>query len=189
MEGPLKELAKLQKLVSDSSSSKGKSPSINDSLDSLLQSLREVKDRLQHGTATDETLTILSKTVETRKKEIDDRQKEVYNAIAKVGKALDKVCCLVGAGYSRYTSVSQRFQTPLPTYSPLFTSPEANAALERTIALHFLRTGQFKTAETFIEVRIVPFALSYQYAEAIARNRMSTLTQIRRLNSRSFTRS
>lgn len=91
MEGPLKELTKLQKLVSDSSSSKGKSPSINDSLDSLLQSLQEVKDRLQHGTATDETLTILSKTVETRKKEVDERQKEVYNALAKIGKALDKV--------------------------------------------------------------------------------------------------
>lgn len=95
MEGPLKELTKLQKLVSDSSPSKGKSPSINDSLDSLLQSLQEVKDRLQHGTATDETLTILAKTVETRKKEVDDRQKEVYNALAKIGKALDKVPCFV----------------------------------------------------------------------------------------------
>ncbi|KAH9842822.1 CTLH/CRA C-terminal to lish motif domain-containing protein [Rhodofomes roseus] len=133
MEGPLKELGRLEKLVSDSSW-KGKTPSINDSLDSLLHSLREVKDRLQVGTATDETLTILSKTVETRKKEIDDRQKEVYNALAKMGKALDK-----------------KFHTPLPTYSPLFFSPEANAALERTIALHFLRTGQFNTAETFIE--------------------------------------
>ncbi|KAH9934803.1 CTLH/CRA C-terminal to lish motif domain-containing protein [Fomitopsis serialis] len=134
MDGPLKELGRLQKLVSDSSSSKGKSPSVNDSLDSLLQSLREVKDRLQVGTATDETLTILSKTVETRKREVDERQKEVYNALNKIGKALDK-----------------RFQATLPTYAPLFSSPEANAALERTIALHFLRTGQFNTAETFIE--------------------------------------
>lgn len=90
MDVPLKELAKLEKLVSNTSS-KGKTPSINDSLDSLLQSLREVKDRLQVGTATDETLTILSKTVEARKKEVDDRQKEVYNALAKIGKALDKV--------------------------------------------------------------------------------------------------
>lgn len=36
----------------------------------------------------------------------------------------------------------------------MFTSPEAVSALERTIAAHFLRTGQFETAETFIEVRI-----------------------------------
>ena len=113
MDGPLKELAKLQKLVSDSSSSKGKSPTINDSLDSLLQSLQEVKDRLQHGTATDETLTILSKTVETRKKEVDDRQKEVYNALAKIGKALDKVRCAVGAGYWFHAHASLRNSKPL----------------------------------------------------------------------------
>ena len=35
----------------------------------------------------------------------------------------------------------------------MFASPEAVAALERTVAAHFLRTGQFETAETFIEVR------------------------------------
>ena len=50
-------------------------------------------------------------------------------------------------------SVSQKFTNPLPSYEPLFQSPEAKAALERTIAIHFLRTGQFNTAETFINVR------------------------------------
>ena len=35
---------------------------------------------------------------------------------------------------------------------PLFTSYEAQAALQRTIALHFLRTGQFETAEEFRKV-------------------------------------
>ncbi|OBZ75309.1 Protein RMD5 A [Grifola frondosa] len=134
MDGPLKELAKLEKLTSDSPSGKRNAPCITDSLDSLLQSLREVKDRLRAGTATEETLSILSKTVEARKKEIDDRQKDVYNSLARYGKALDK-----------------RFSTPLPSYQPLFRSPEAKAALERTIALHFLRSGQFNTAETFIE--------------------------------------
>lgn len=93
MDGPLKELAKLERLTSNASS-KGKSPSINDSLDSLLYSLREVKDRLQAGSATDETLNILAKTVEGKKKDVDDRQKEVYNTLAKLGKALDKVCVL-----------------------------------------------------------------------------------------------
>lgn len=42
---------------------------------------------------------------------------------------------------------------PLPSYEPLFSSSEAKAALERTIAFHFLRTGQFDTAETFLSVR------------------------------------
>lgn len=51
------------------------------------------------------------------------------------------------------TFSTQRFTQPLPTYAPLFTSDRAQAALERTIALHFLRTGQFSTAETFIQVR------------------------------------
>lgn len=47
----------------------------------------------------------------------------------------------------------QKFTQPLPTYDPLFTSHAAKEALDRTIALHLLRTGQFSTAETFIEVR------------------------------------
>ena len=46
----------------------------------------------------------------------------------------------------------QRFTTTLPTYEPLFASKEAEDALERMIAMHFLRTGRFQTAETFIEV-------------------------------------
>lgn len=48
--------------------------------------------------------------------------------------------------------VSQKFTNPLPSYEPLFTSPEAKLALERTVAMHFLRTGQFETAETFLSV-------------------------------------
>ncbi|KZT11400.1 uncharacterized protein LAESUDRAFT_734266 [Laetiporus sulphureus 93-53] len=133
MDGPLKELTKLEELTSNASA-KGKTPSVNDSLDSLLQSLREVQDRLKAGTVTDETLTILAKTVETKKMEVDERQKEAYNSLMKVGKTLDK-----------------KFSTALPSYPPMFTSPEANAALEHSIALHFLRTGQFHTAQTFIE--------------------------------------
>jgi hypothetical protein len=48
--------------------------------------------------------------------------------------------------------VTQKFTTSLPTYNPLFSSQKAVTALERTIALHFLRTGQFTIAETFFEV-------------------------------------
>ncbi|KAI0950306.1 hypothetical protein AcW1_005939 [Taiwanofungus camphoratus] len=134
MDGPFKELAKLEKLTSNASSAKGKSPSIADSLDALLYSLREVKDRIQAGSASGETLVLLAKTVEAKKKEVDERQKEVYNSLTRYGKALDK-----------------KFAAALPSYPPLFTSPEAIERLNRTIALHFLRTGQFNTAETFIE--------------------------------------
>ncbi|KAG2364500.1 CTLH/CRA C-terminal to lish motif domain-containing protein [Suillus spraguei] len=131
MDGPLKELSKLERLTERS---KGKTSSIENSLDSLLQSLREVKDRINAGSITEDTYVLLAQTVEAKKKEIDEKQKEVYNGIARLGKALDK-----------------KFTQPLPTYEPLFASKDALAALERTIALHFLRTGQFSTAETFIQ--------------------------------------
>ncbi|CAL1704875.1 unnamed protein product [Somion occarium] len=134
MDVPLKELAKLEKLATSSASAKGKSVSVDDSLESLLYSLREAKERIQAGTASPDTLLNIAKTVESTRKDVDDRQKEVYNSLARFGKGLDK-----------------RFLTPLPSYPPLFTSPEATDALNKTIALHFLRTGQSNIAETFIE--------------------------------------
>ena len=91
MEGPLKELAKLEKLAAGTPSAKGKAPSVDQSLDALLDSLRNAKERFQEGTGSQAMLETLAKTVEEKKKEVDDRQKEVYNALAKFGKALDKV--------------------------------------------------------------------------------------------------
>ncbi|KAG1877625.1 hypothetical protein DFJ58DRAFT_712341 [Suillus subalutaceus] len=131
MDGPLKDLSKLERLTEKA---KGKPSSIENSLDYLLQSLREVKDRINAGSVTEDTYVLLAQTVEAKKKEIDEKQREIYNGIARLGKALDK-----------------KFTQPLPTYEPLFASKDAQAALERTIALHFLRTGQFSTAETFIQ--------------------------------------
>lgn len=94
MDGLLKEIDKLEKLTSNSSNiNKSKSPSINDSLDSLLQTLREQKARIERGASCPEAqFQDLSKTIEQRKKEIDERQKLVYNSLARYGKALDKVC-------------------------------------------------------------------------------------------------
>lgn len=89
MDGPLKELEKLR--TSTESSTRGKIPSVESSLDSLLQSLCEVKSRIAAGTVTQDTYALLSQTVDAKKKEIDEKQKEVYNAIARLGKALDKV--------------------------------------------------------------------------------------------------
>ncbi|ETW86023.1 hypothetical protein HETIRDRAFT_44227 [Heterobasidion irregulare TC 32-1] len=135
MDAAVKELVKLEKLTSTSSSpSKGKSPSIDNSLDFLLETLHDLRQHLMDGVASEEEIRDLCKVVDTRKKEIDDRQKEVYNTLARYGKALDK-----------------RFTNPLPTYNPLFASSEAESALEHVIAMHFLRIGRFSTAETFIE--------------------------------------
>lgn len=90
MDGPLKELAKLRNVTEGSS--KGKSPSVQTSLDGLLQSLHETRASIQAGIACEATFAGLSQAVEARKKDIDEKQKEIYNAIARVGKALDKVC-------------------------------------------------------------------------------------------------
>lgn len=89
MDGPIKELDKLR--ASTESSTRSKIPSVESSLDALLQSLCEVKSRITAGTVTQDTFALLSQTVESRKKEVDEKQKEVYNAIARLGKALDKV--------------------------------------------------------------------------------------------------
>lgn len=85
----MKELEKLR--VVTENSTKGRIPSVESSLDSLLQSLFEVRSRVEAGTVTQDTFALLSQTVDSKKKEIDEKQKEVYNAIARVGKALDKV--------------------------------------------------------------------------------------------------
>lgn len=132
MDGPLKDLAKLRAVTEGTS--KGKNPSIEHSLDTLLQTLYQVRSRLDAGTTTEDTFALLAQTVEAKKKEVDEKQKEVYNAIARVGKALDKT-----------------FPQALPAYDPLFTSDNAKSSLDLTIAMHFLRTGQFSTAETFIQ--------------------------------------
>ncbi|EDR14274.1 uncharacterized protein LACBIDRAFT_305943 [Laccaria bicolor S238N-H82] len=143
MEGPLKELTKLEKL------SNGKAPSILDSLDALLRSLQDAKEAIQAGD-TYEPLQPLAQVVEMRKKEVDDRQKEVYSTLSRFGKALDK-----------------KFPTSLPTYSGTFSSQSSKHAIERTVALHLLRTGQFDAAEIFIQesgVEIPP-ALKFQFIE------------------------
>ncbi|KAK0210699.1 CTLH/CRA C-terminal to lish motif domain-containing protein [Desarmillaria ectypa] len=133
MEAALKELTKLEKLTGDSSA-KAKSASISDSLDSLLDSLHAARQLCIEGVLSEDARINLSRTVETRKKDIDERQKEIYSSMSRLGKALEK-----------------KFTSTLPSYPNLFTSEESVAALERTVVLHFLRTGQFDTAQTLLE--------------------------------------
>ena len=92
MDTAYKELEKLQKLTSDEPSmGKSKTPAIQDSLNSLLQTLHMQKKRLEAGLPTEAELAELPRTVEARKKEMDERQKEIYNSLARYGKVLDKV--------------------------------------------------------------------------------------------------
>ncbi|KAI6039028.1 CTLH/CRA C-terminal to lish motif domain-containing protein [Pisolithus marmoratus] len=121
MDLSLKELAKLRAVTEGTS--KGKNPSIEGSLDSLVQTLCQMKNKMETEPVTKDT-----------KKEIDEKQKEIYNAIVRLGKALDKT-----------------FTQPLPSYDPLFTADDAKASLDAIVAIHFLRTGQFSAAEMFIQ--------------------------------------
>ena len=114
MSSPLKELDKLQHLTSfkpkpapstsrssisyltssslgGSSSGKKATTGIVDSLDGLLAALKDVKERIEAGTASEEDVANVSKIVEERKKEIEERQKEIHATLGRVGKALDKV--------------------------------------------------------------------------------------------------
>ena len=154
MDAQLKELAKLEKLASNAPSAKGKTPCYQDSLDTLLHSLKEVKERLQSGTASQDTFTNLSSKVDAIRKDVDDRQKEIHGSLTRLNKAMEKVRLHVRMPAISHglACIIQKFSGSLPTYQPLFTSPEAVSALESAIAVHFLRTGQFTTAETFINV-------------------------------------
>lgn len=149
MEGPLKELSKLESLTTG----KAKGPSTQASLDALLNTLRETKDAIAaSGTVDPARIQAMAQVVEGKKKDVEDRQKEVYGSMARFGKAWDKVRTSIFA-YDWVLICFQKFPTTLPTYSDLFTSATATAALERTVALHMLRTGQFEVAQTFLDVR------------------------------------
>jgi hypothetical protein len=87
MDAALKELTKLEKATDTT----GKGPSVNQSLDSLLQTLHDAKASLLAGCCSEDSLSQLALMVEAKKKEIDERQKEIYNILSRLGKALDKV--------------------------------------------------------------------------------------------------
>ena len=91
---PLKELEKLQKLISDGLSTRQWVK--QDPCDTRLStrfSRRSTcrRRRSRRASPTEAGLTILARTVEARKKGINERQKEIFNNLARYGKALDKV--------------------------------------------------------------------------------------------------
>ena len=114
MDTAIKELQKLQKLTefepskpnatisvlsAASLASKSKvTTGVVDSLDGLLASLRDIKERLEAGSASEDDIMAITTTIDERKKEIDDRQKEAYATMGRIGKALDKVRCFLYRG-------------------------------------------------------------------------------------------
>ncbi|KAF9005603.1 ubiquitin-protein ligase E3 [Cyathus striatus] len=130
MDVPLKELDKLENVTAP----EGKDSPVLDTLNSLLRSLGEIKQSLESDGATSSSIQHLQFVVDAKKRTLDERQKEAYSCMVKFGKSLDK-----------------KFTSSLPAYTDLFSSESSKSALERTIALHFLRTGHFDIAETFID--------------------------------------
>lgn len=62
-----------------------------ESLDSLLQTLRNTKAQCEAGEVPVSQIMQLPSAVEKCKKDVDDRHKEIYSSLARFGKTLDKV--------------------------------------------------------------------------------------------------
>lgn len=148
MEALLSDLAKLEAIAAHDG--KGKSPAVSESLGALLEHLEAVQTE---GRPLDRVQVL--NLIDAKKKEIIARQREIHTAIARFGKTLDKVCqpLLLNAACACLPPfLLQKFPTPLPSYPGLFSSTESHQALEKTVALHLLRRGQFEAAETLLQV-------------------------------------
>ena len=83
----LKELEKLERLSNFNSpavrsTTNTKSPSISDSLDSLIASLKDAKSAVQAGGMPEEYAGELSKAVEDRKREVEERKETTTKFIS-----------------------------------------------------------------------------------------------------------
>ncbi|KEP54859.1 putative ubiquitin-protein ligase E3, partial [Rhizoctonia solani 123E] len=73
------------------SKSKAPAPPIGQSLDALLASIYELRQKAGDGeSVSDEDFQTLAKNVGEKKKDIEERQKEVYASLTRMGKLLDK---------------------------------------------------------------------------------------------------
>ena len=111
MDAALKELAKLGKLTADG---KAKSPPIDQTLDALLITLRDEREKVESGCAPSEAFERLATKVESLKKDLDERQKEIYNSISRYGKALDKVRLLMPSGRLATADFHLHRNSPIP---------------------------------------------------------------------------
>ncbi|SPO25515.1 uncharacterized protein UTRI_03065_B [Ustilago trichophora] len=125
-------------LHSNSSSSKAAAttPTVHDSIDRLIAQVEAAKASLHSPTQPNPAVLLaeLKSSVESAQKSILDRQKEFYAALSKSTKALDK-----------------KFPIPIDGVADpsLFSSPEAQTALERVILNHLQRNGDWSTSYKF----------------------------------------
>lgn len=89
----IKELDKIESLSSvlPLPGSKNKSSAIGTTLDDLHAELEKAKAAVEAGEDPQRIFAELSKKIELSKKQVDERQKEHNNALARFGKAVDKV--------------------------------------------------------------------------------------------------
>ncbi|KAL1924445.1 uncharacterized protein VTP21DRAFT_4099 [Calcarisporiella thermophila] len=122
-----------------------------DRLDGLIAALESTKERILSGEgSTAVSLANLSKTIKETSAQITDDQKEFHSALSKYGKAIDK-----------------KFKQELAVGN----NPEAfrgkEDILNRTVAMHLIRQGQFELANSFIqEAHLdIPNELQEQFME------------------------
>ena len=141
MDAPLRELARLEKLQSfpstphpSSSKTTVKSAaSVSETLDSLLQSLQELKQGVEAGATSEIVVQDLARLIDEKKKEIDEKQKEIHASLGKVGKAIDKVMPLVLAYACAILSSTNR--SSQARYHPLLRFSHLNPPSPRWNAL------------------------------------------------------
>ncbi len=136
-------------LHSNSTSAKAAatSPSVHDSIDRLIAQVEAAKAALSASSSSAPNpavlLAELKSSVETTQKSILDRQKEFHAALSKSTKALDK-----------------KFPIPIDGVADpaLFSSPEAQNALERVVFNHLQRNGDWSTSYKFASEAKLPLS-------------------------------
>ncbi|GAC93454.1 hypothetical protein PHSY_001019 [Pseudozyma hubeiensis SY62] len=156
MEAVQKSLEQLAKrapgLHSNSVSAKAAAtqPSVHDSIDKLIAQVEAAKATIASSAASSSSppnpavlLAELKALVETAQKSILDRQKEFHAALSKSTKALDK-----------------KFPIPIDGVADpsLFSSTEAQNALERVIFNHLQRNGDWSTSYKFAAEAKLPLS-------------------------------
>ncbi|SNX84469.1 uncharacterized protein MEPE_03178 [Melanopsichium pennsylvanicum] len=137
-------------LHSTSSSVKAatKTPTVHDSIDRLIAQVEDARASLSATSSSlppnpAVLLAELNSSVQTAQKSILERQKEFYAALSKTSKALDK-----------------KFPTPIDGVADpsLFSSPEAQNALERVILDHLQRNGDWEASYKFASEAGLPLS-------------------------------
>ncbi|KAF6767484.1 CTLH/CRA C-terminal to LisH motif domain protein [Kalmanozyma brasiliensis GHG001] len=137
-------------LHSNSASAKAAAttPSVHDSIDRLIAQVEAAKAALSASSSSSAPnpavlVAELKSSVESAQKSILDRQKEFHAALSKSTKALDK-----------------KFPIPIDGVADpaLFSSPEAQTALERVIFNHLQRNGDWSTSYKFAAEAKLPLS-------------------------------